>query len=48
VLRERHDPDQVLAQRAVEPVREPLRVVWDATRPVLSARSSPTAPPVPA
>jgi hypothetical protein len=48
VLRERHDPDHVLARQSVEPERTPLRVVWDATRHAAGVRPTPTGPPVPA
>jgi hypothetical protein len=56
VLRERHDPDHVLAERSIEAEPEPLRVVWDAsqwdvtrTKQVATPRpSSSPAPVIPA
>ena len=52
VLRERRDPDHVLAERAVEPVATaPLRVVWDASdwdAARATPRAGASAPIVPA
>jgi hypothetical protein len=53
VLRERHDPDHVIAQRSIEAEPEPLRVVWDAsqwdvtrTKQVATPRGSSSPGPV--
>jgi hypothetical protein len=44
VLRERHDHEHVLAERAIEAVPAPLRVVWDASE-WDAARAMPRAKP---